>query len=173
MQTGETGKENVMYRVEYKNDIPVSKIQIDCSTLKEPKPQVIEMGTQEPIFLWPVSFTKNITSPYGPRGKSFHKGIDISCSGIAGKDILAAKSGVIEEVTKSSKGYGNCVVINHQDGFKTRYAHCSAIYVSKGCRVNQGDVIAVVGSTGDSNGSHLHFEIMKNGIHVNPRNYFK
>ena len=69
--------------------------------------------------------------------------------------------------------YGNLVVINHQNGFETRYAHNSDLKVKKGERVRQGQTVALVGNTGRSNGTHLHFEIWKNGEAIDPIHYLK
>ena len=111
-----------------------------------------------------------------------HNGIDISSSGISGKPIIAAKAGKVIEVCtscthnypKSSScgcggGYGNYVVIEHYDGTRTRYAHCSTINVSLNQRVYNGKNIAAVGSTGHSTGAHLHFEVYSNSTaRINP-----
>ena len=66
---------------------------------------------------------------------------------------------------------GKCIIISHTDGVETCYAHCSALYVAVGDTVSQGDVIAAVGSTGNSTGNHLHFEIRLNGSNINPQKY--
>lgn len=99
-----------------------------------------------------------------------HYGIDIAAP--AGTAIKAADGG---KVTYAGwKGsYGYLVEIDHENGYVTRYAHCSKIEVKVGSRVYKGQIIARVGSTGRSTGSHLHFEVLKNGVHVNPYGYVK
>jgi len=129
-------------------------------------------------FIWPSDFTTRVTSGFGPRvspggiGSTNHRGIDIAAPGINGTNILAAASGV---VTYSGwmGGFGNVVMINHGNGYVTVYAHNSANLVSRGDNVVQGQVIARVGSTGNSTGPHIHFEIIRNGVHINPMIYFQ
>lgn len=107
-----------------------------------------------------------------------HRGIDIAAP--AGTDIYASKSGVVIVSMMGYSGsgfggYGNVVMIQHNDGTYTLYAHCQTRYVSVGDVVSQGDVIAAVGSTGDSTGNHLHFEIrqgISSSTTVDPMNYF-
>ena len=124
-------------------------------------------------FKWPVS-VKRITSVFGSRkspggiGSTNHQGIDIGAG--QGAPIYASASGTVI-FAGTSGGYGNCVMINHGNGVTTLYGHQSRIAVSKGQRVNQGDVIGYVGSTGHSTGPHLHFGIMVNGDYVNPLRY--
>lgn len=114
-----------------------------------------------------------ITSRYGQReGSSIvssnHKGIDIGAS--YGTTIVAAADG---EVTYSGwmGGYGNLIIITHDNGITTYYGHCSKLYANVGDVVKAGDKIAAVGSTGNSTGNHLHFEIRKNGEQINPQKY--
>jgi len=97
-----------------------------------------------------------------------HKGIDISAPN--GTAIKAAADG---KVTYSGwmGGYGNLVIITHENNVQTYYAHCSKLYVSVGEEVEAGDTIAAVGSTGFSTGNHLHFEIRQNGAQINPQRY--
>ncbi len=127
-------------------------------------------------FRWPTKATR-ITSYYGTRRDpitkktSMHTGIDIGAS--MGSNIFASNSGTVIVAGWSSKGYGNYVVIDHGGGKSTLYAHMSKIITKKGAKVVQGDVIGLVGSTGYSTGPHLHFEILINGKHTNPMNYFK
>lgn len=111
-----------------------------------------------------------VTSRFGTRWGSTHKGIDIGAS--KGAPIKAAASGTV--VTSSygyNGGYGNYVVISHGNGIETAYGHCSELYVKVGQKVSQGDVIAAVGNTGRSYGNHLHLEIRVNGVAQNPQNY--
>ncbi len=128
-------------------------------------------------YLWPcASYT--ISSYYGYRSGSMHRGIDISAS--AGTDIYASKSGVVVVSMMGYSGsgfggYGNVIMIQHSDGTYTLYAHCQTRYVSVGDVVTQGQVIAAVGSTGNSTGNHLHFEIrtgVSSSTTVDPMNYF-
>lgn len=113
----------------------------------------------------------NITSPFGHRispitgAAEFHRGIDIAVP--YGTEILAANTGVVT-VSEYHNSYGNYIVIRSDNGIETLYAHCSELIVSVGDEVTQGDIIAKVGSTGDSTGNHLHFEVRKSGLHINP-----
>lgn len=117
----------------------------------------------------PVSGT--ISSRFGVRSRirsSAHTGLDIATS--SGTPIAAAASGTV--TFAGWKGsYGYLVVITHSNGVQTYYGHCSKLYVSAGQTVSQGQSIAAVGSTGNSTGPHLHFEIRVNGIAYNPQNY--
>lgn len=127
-------------------------------------------------FAWPVPSSSYISSPWGYRihpiygTKKFHSGIDIAAS--SGSNIVAAESGtVILSSWGYNGGYGNYVIISHGNGYTTRYAHCSNLYVKVGDTVSRGQVIAAVGSTGASTGPHCHFEVRINGESVNPVNY--
>lgn len=124
-------------------------------------------------FLWPVPGHIGISSPYGDtEGRSSpHSGVDISDGSIAMADIIASAGGYVR-VSGAYGGYGNCVIIEHGSGYTTLYAHCAVLVAEKGKNVKQGDVIALVGSTGFSTGDHLHFEIWQDGIHQNPMDYF-
>ena len=120
-------------------------------------------------FLWPLPGFSNVNSPYGWRwdNSDFHTGVDLGGSGVYGANIVAAKSGVVVS-PMTHWSYGNNVVINHGDGYVTLYAHCSQVLVSPGQTVNQGDVIALVGATGNVTGPHLHFEVYYNGVRQDP-----
>ena len=124
-------------------------------------------------YIWPVN-SRYITSPLGGRnspggiGSTNHKGTDIGRVGYT-SSIYAAKSGTVI-VSQYSSSYGNYVVISHGSGNTTLYAHMSSRKVSVGQYVNQGDVIGITGSTGNSTGPHLHFEVTENGVRVNPLN---
>lgn len=99
----------------------------------------------------------------------FHSGIDFR--GEKGEPIYAAGSGVVESVMRSYYGYGSLVVINHGFGYKTRYAHLSAILVQEGQAVTKGEEIAKMGRSGQSTGVHLHYEVIYKGRHLNPYNF--
>ncbi len=129
-------------------------------------------------YIWPVPSNGNISSPYGYRilfGYSdFHTGIDISTGRgvyIYGRPIVASNSGTVVKAVYSNRGYGNYVIVDHGGGNMTLYGHCSSLAVGLGDRVTQGQTIAYVGSTGNSTGPHLHFEIRVNGATVNPESY--
>ena len=112
-----------------------------------------------------------ITSRYGEASslrRSRHTGLDIACS--TGTDIKVVSSGKVTFAARSGS-YGNIVKIDHGEGIETWYGHCSKIYVKEGDTVEAGDVIAAVGSTGNSTGPHLHFEIRIDSKTVNPQNY--
>lgn len=112
-----------------------------------------------------------ITSRFGARSSrrvSSHTGLDIATS--TGTPIYAAASGTV--TFSGRKGsYGNLIVVTHSNGVQTYYAHCNKLYASNGQTVSQGQTIAEVGSTGNSTGPHLHFEIRVNGVAYNPQNY--
>ena len=122
-------------------------------------------------YIWPVN-SRYITSTMGGRnspggiGSTNHKGTDIGRVGYT-SSIYAAKSGTVI-VSQYSSSYGNYVVISHGSGNTTLYAHMSSRKVEVGQYVNQGDVIGITGSTGNSTGPHLHFEVTENGVRVNP-----
>lgn len=98
-----------------------------------------------------------------------HTGTDIARE--SGAAIKAAADGIVIYAGYSQTGYGNLVVIDHGEGQHTRYAHCSAIYVRAGQEVKEGQKIAAVGSTGQSTGPHLHFEVRYEAIALNPEYY--
>ena len=122
-------------------------------------------------YIWPVD-SRYITSTVGGRsspggiGSTNHRGTDIARTGY-NSNIYAAKSGTVI-VSDYHKSYGNYVVISHGSGYTTLYAHMSKRIATVGQYVNQGDVIGITGSTGNSTGPHLHFEVVENGQRVNP-----
>ena len=128
-------------------------------------------------WAWPLgNISCYISSPYGNRsasisGWSFHGGMDISASGVYGKPIYASRAGTVIAAVWGTTGYGRYVIIDHGDGFSTVYGHCSELVVQTGQTVAKGQHIANVGSTGNSTGPHLHFEVRYNGEKQNPANY--
>ncbi len=127
-------------------------------------------------YIWPVS-SRRITSSFGGRaspggiGSTNHKGIDIGGVGYT-TPVQAAKAGTVI-VSQYSRSYGNYVVVSHGSGNTTLYAHMSSRKVSVGQYVGQGDTLGITGSTGNSTGPHLHFEITENGVRINPQKYLK
>ncbi len=119
------------------------------------------------LFIWPVS--GEISSRFGEkRSNHYHSGIDIRS--LYGIPIHASKAGIVI-FSGYQRGYGRTVIIDHQDGFSTLYAHNCKNLVKVGDRVSQGEVIAKVGTTGNASGSHVHFEIRVNGIAIDPLPY--
>ena len=100
----------------------------------------------------------------------FHSGQDFGAA--LGTEVFATGDGVVELVEQNIWGYGNMVLINHGYGYKTRYAHLSEFGVEQGQKVKRGQVVGYVGNTGKSTGSHLHYEVIKNGEPVDPVHFF-
>ncbi len=167
--------ETVKY-VEMLNGEIVNTELISEKIVRNPVQEVIVVGTKRDTSvnsayisqlncIWPLKRVEGqtITSYYGDgRG---HKGIDVGSK--TGTPIYAAQSGTVITATYQS-GYGYYIVIDHGNGYKTYYAHCDKLLASVGENVSQGQVIALVGNTGKSTGSHLHFEIEKDGVKLNP-----
>lgn len=174
---GEEGEEQVEADVTFVNGYERERTVISTTTLKEPTTTVKAVGTKEKpktaskgTYKWPVS--GRISSYFGGRyifgSYSYHSGLDITCS--YGTSIKAADGGRV--TFAGYKGsYGNLVIITHDNGTQTYYAHNSSLLVSAGDKVYQGQVIAKAGSTGRSTGPHCHFEVRVNGTAVNPLNY--
>jgi murein DD-endopeptidase MepM/ murein hydrolase activator NlpD len=115
-------------------------------------------------MIWPIQ--GKINSPFGPRGKKFHAGIDISSPSY--QEVKAAKDGEVILARNSRTGYGNVVVLRHDPGVNTIYGHMNVIIAHEGDTVRQGQAIGGVGSTGRSTGPHLHFELRQNGKPLDP-----
>ena len=127
--------------------------------------EVVDLGIS---LISPVSGI--VTSRFGARWGRSHKGTDIGAP--QGTPIYAAASGtVIYSEYGYGGGYGNHVIISHGNGITTLYGHCTDLYVDEGEYVSQGELIATVGSTGESTGNHLHLEIRVDGIAQDPQNY--
>ncbi len=129
-------------------------------------PAVSRNATASPRLIWPLSGP--ITSPFGIRWGKLHEGIDIG--GVLGQNVVCPGDGVVV-FSGWKAGYGITVVIEHEGNIRTVYAHLSRTLVSQGKRVVQGEVIGKVGTTGNSTGPHLHFELHVNNQPVNPLNW--
>ena len=172
---GVYGSAAVTADVVYVNGVEQDRTVLSYEVVKEPVNEVKLVGTKaKPTtmatghFIKPVNGT--ISAYYGnyPSLSGTHTGLDWAAP--KGTTIKAADGGKV--IWAGVKGnYGYCVIIDHENGYQTYYAHCSKLVVKKGERVYQGQKIAEVGSTGRSTGNHLHFEIRYNGKHQNPLKY--
>ena len=171
VREGQNGKRQVTYRLVKNNGVMVQEEQVASKVLQPAVSTVILKGTKvipsegTGDFAWPVS-NHSITSYMGERWGRMHKGIDI----VGGKTIKAADNGTVEFVGQKS-GYGNAIIINHNNGFKTLYGHLKSFSVKEGQVVSKGDAIGVMGATGDATGVHLHFEVYLDGKLRNPTSY--
>ena len=177
---GKNGVQRKIEEIETVNGETVSSAVVSDEVVTEPVTQVITIGTA-PVrieatesagvssagFICPLPKGRFRVSAYFGDGRG-HKAIDLSAD--RGTAIFAAAGGTV--IYSGYDGdYGYCVVLDHGNGIKTRYAHASALCVNVGQIVSQGDMIAAVGSTGQSTGNHLHFEVIINGNRVNPAPY--
>lgn len=138
---------------------------------KEEEERINRMPEVNGIKLACTPISGTITSRYGVSSRirsSNHTGLDIAAS--TGTPIKAVAAGTVTQASYQGS-YGKLVKINHGNGVETWYAHTSKMYVSVGDQIEAGEVIAAVGSTGNSTGPHLHLEVRINGEHVNPQNY--
>ena len=136
-----------------------------------PQPEPAPPPPSSVGFIWP--FSGPISSPFGEYrgGSSYHTGTDIDGFGRYGAPVVASASGTVVLVTGLDWGLGQYVVIRHPDGSETVYAHLSAIYVTQGQTVAQGEQIGAIGCTGYCTGPHLHFELWIGGAPVDPLGY--
>jgi murein DD-endopeptidase MepM/ murein hydrolase activator NlpD len=171
---GKNGTTQVVARIVRINGAEMSREILQETITVEPVTEVILVGTK-PIpptmgdghFINPCPAGR-LTSTFGYRWGKMHNGIDLACA--TGSTIRAADGGTVRfSGWNGEQGY--TIEINHHNGFVTVYAHCSRLLVGVGDKVYEGQTIAKVGSTGYSTGPHLHFEVIKNGINVNPLNY--
>jgi murein DD-endopeptidase MepM/ murein hydrolase activator NlpD len=128
-----------------------------------------KMQPKSYMFSWPVK-DWNITSHFGWRNGRQHKGIDIVCSHRKTAEVYAALDGFVKTVKYGKSGYGYYVIVDHGDGWETLYSHLKGhvAYVKQGEQVQVGQVIGLMGDTGNARGVHLHFEIRHQGIPIDP-----
>ncbi|MCM3668910.1 M23 family metallopeptidase [Mesobacillus maritimus] len=171
-QEGKDGKKGVTYSITEKNGEVVDKQAIETKVLEEPVEEIVIKGTKvvpsrgTGDFVWPTN-GGYVSSNMGYRWGSFHKGMDIARP--SERSIKTIDNGVVVSAGNQNDGYGNKVIIDHQNGYRTLYAHLNSISVKAGQTVAKGSKIGVMGSTGDSTGVHLHIEVRKNGKVVDPR----
>lgn len=174
-QEGKNGKTAFVYKIKEINGRQTNKEVIKETVLENPVKEITIKGTKETpsrgsgSFAWPTN-GGYVSSGVGQRWGAHHKGIDIARP--SNYTIKAADNGVVVEAGWNNGGYGNKIVIDHQNGYRTVYAHLSSIGVSVGQRVEKGSAIGVMGSTGNSTGTHLHFEVYQNGQLRNPQSFF-
>lgn len=176
LQAGADGARSVVYHVEKVNGVEVRRQQKSSTVTRKPVERILKTGIgnwparPNNMFRFPLNRGR-ISSPFGNRRSGFHRGVDIAVG--RGTPIYAAASGTVRTRAYNSS-YGNYVVLQHDNGYSTLYAHATAIAdsVRVGGKVVRGQVIAWVGSTGFSTGSHLHWEVKRNGQLLNPMNFF-
>lgn len=193
---GENGEEEVTVRTVYVDGVQTDAYETDSTVIKEAVDEVVVKGSDSSSdgtssssdssdssstssvssygsgsFIWPLPYTHNITSTFGTRWGRLHGGLDIADGGVYGQSIVAADSGTVILAGNQGDGYGNYVIIDHGNGYKTLYGHMSSVAAYTGQQVAQGEVIGYVGSTGNSTGPHLHFEIRVNDVQTDPLGY--
>lgn len=186
---GVEGSQDVTAEVVYVDGIETERIVTACVVTKQPVTKVVEKGTKKVVssggsaitqgdgvshgsMTWPVPVCHNYSRGFG-RG---HYALDITNGPVKvlGHPAVAADGGtVIQASTGWNGGYGNIVKIQHGNGLVTVYAHLQSIKVVAGQQVSRGQTIGLVGNSGRSSGPHLHFEVIKNGVKVNPLNYVR
>ena len=181
IDAGVPGEQIVNADIAYLNGVEQERTVLSTQVTREATNKVIAVGTKvrpswlpNGYFIWPVY--GNITSYFGYRSifgsYSYHDALDIAAS--YGTTIKASDGGTVVWAGTGTGGYwsyGKYVVIDHGNGMRTLYAHCSSVLVSAGDHVYQGQAIAKVGMTGRTTGPHCHFEMQMNGTPVNPLSY--
>ena len=158
----------------YVNDKEVGRELLREEVVMEAVAKIVERGTKiPPTYIKPISGGR-LSSGFGRRSaptkgaSSYHKGIDWATP--TGTAVYASCGGTVSKAGWGS-GYGYVVYIEHEDGRQTRYGHLSKVLVSVGQKVKQGERIALSGNTGVTTGPHVHFEILINGVQVDPQKY--
>lgn len=169
--------------IRYEGETEVERTIVSSNVTKEPVAEMLAVGTKQCTnvavpsstetvlngngqFMWPVNGGYISDTFISDRN---HKGLDIAAAG--GTAIYAAAAGTVIAAGWNTGGYGYFVMIDHGDGYATLYAHMSKVIATNGATVNCGDLIGEVGTTGDSTGNHLHFEVRYNNVCQNPANY--
>lgn len=177
---GKKGEKSVTAKVLLINGEEISREVLKETVTKKPVEKVTKVGTKrisvnpsqnKGLFTWPVPICGNMSRGFG----NGHAGLDI-CNGpvtVMNQPFVAAGSGTVVEASYGwNGGYGNIVRVDHGNGYSTVYAHCNSLAVSVGQKVNAGDMLGLIGNSGDSDGPHLHFEVRVNGTAVNPLSFF-
>lgn len=171
-QAGKAGLLETTTCVKSENGKITSSVTESSRLIQEPVDEIVAVGTKEGLatgsFMTPT--VGRLTSPFGPRWGRFHYGVDLANA--MGTNVVAADGGVVTRVGMAGS-YGNLIIIDHQNGTSTRYAHLSAYNVKVGDVVQKGQSIGKIGSTGRSTGPHLHFEVRVGGVAKNPLDFIK
>jgi len=183
LKEGVVGRSHVRAKIKYINGIEVDYNLIEQTPLVAPETRIVRKGTipvpkeltlaEEGRMTLPLrkGTYSRISCPFGPReapvpgASTFHKGIDMAAD--VGTPIYASADGTVR-YAGSEPGFGRYIKLSHGGGVQTLYGHCSQLLVKKGQKVKAGEIIALVGNTGRSSGSHLHFEIRIDGVAVDP-----
>jgi len=155
---------------ETKMEAEAASVKDEATAKKEAEQKSSNEGLVSPVeeMVTSSGFGYRI-NPVTGAADEFHNGLDFALE--CGTPVTAAAAGTVEETSSSAGGYGNRVVIKHADGMTTTYNHLQSIGVSQGEKVSAGDNIASLGTTGNSTGCHLHFEILVDGAEVDPAKY--
>jgi murein DD-endopeptidase MepM/ murein hydrolase activator NlpD len=173
IKAGQNGMKKVIIMVTKINGMMIEETVQSEEIVQEPVKAVVRKGTKvikgegTGKFAWPV-VSSSISSTFGYRWGTLHKGIDLTSSN---KNIMASDNGKVIFAGNKGDGYGNCIIIDHLNGYKTLYGHLSRIDVKAGKIVEKGEKIGYMGSTGDSTGVHLHFEVQRSNTPENPLKY--
>ncbi len=183
-QEGQNGTKQTTLRLTFVNGDQTDAVVTDEKEISKPVKEKKIVGTAKSSenggsgsgestgsFMWPVPHTHNITSYMEWRWGRMHNGIDIAGGGDYGQPFVAADGGTVVWSGDDGGGYGNYVMIDHGNGYMTVYGHACELACSTGDYVSQGQVIGYIGSTGNSTGPHLHFEVRLDGEYQDPLNY--
>lgn len=176
---GVNGVRRNVEQIVYLNGVEIERTTVENSVVKEPVNEVVTVGVSVSRYnssgssaegmLFPLKKNdKMYISTYFKGNSGRHKGIDLTSP--KGTPIYSVLDGTVTEAGYRND-YGYYILVNHGNGLVTRYAHCSQLLVSRGDKVYAGQTIGLVGSTGQSTGNHLHFEVIVNGTPRNPLNY--
>ena len=180
VQKGEKGLNRETVEVTYVDGIVQSEVVISSEVVKEPVTEIIEVGRYLPsvgvlqnagsgAFGWPTGGGVRVSRGFAGQYPA-HNGVDIA--GPYGTPIYASDSGIVTLAKYTNRGYGVYLVIDHGNGYQTLYAHCSSLLVGYGEQVQKGQLIARMGSTGNSTGNHLHFEIKSGNTRYDPYRFW-
>ncbi|MEJ8552761.1 LysM peptidoglycan-binding domain-containing M23 family metallopeptidase [Tepidibacter sp. Z1-5] len=172
---GKEGSKKITAEVTRINGQVNSTNVLEEEIVEDAQDKIVLKGTKKkPTYIASGAFSNptrgTLSSKYGRRWGKNHTGIDIAAP--KGTPIKASDGGTVV-FAGTQNGYGKLIIINHNNGYKTYYGHCSSLVATKGQKVAKGDVVAKVGSTGRSTGNHLHFEVRKNNVPLNPTGYVK